>query len=179
MNAVARLAYSLPPFTPRIRMPPIRAEPAYARRFARKPSITDEQRPVEFRASCSSACISRRAASHRSAARAAQPAHPPMVQGRHRRPSRSTGARSGDGSSTIAANLAIVLAQLGERTLLIDANFRNPQQQELFALRPEAGLDRSAARARTSTMSRSRLCRLLSICACSARAPFPGIRRSC
>jgi chain length determinant protein tyrosine kinase EpsG len=51
-----------------------------------------------------------------------------------------TGGRSGDGCSSVAANLAIVLAQLGERTLLIDANFRNPKQQELFALRPEAGL---------------------------------------
>jgi protein-tyrosine kinase len=51
-----------------------------------------------------------------------------------------TAGRSGDGCSTVAANLAIVLAQLGERTLLIDANFRNPRQQELFALRPEAGL---------------------------------------
>jgi chain length determinant protein tyrosine kinase EpsG len=51
-----------------------------------------------------------------------------------------TGGRSGDGCSVVAANLAIVLAQLGERTLLIDANFRNPQQHELFSLRPEAGL---------------------------------------
>lgn len=51
-----------------------------------------------------------------------------------------TGARSRDGSSVVAANLAIVLAQLGERTLLIDANFRRPRQQELFALKPEAGL---------------------------------------
>jgi protein-tyrosine kinase len=51
-----------------------------------------------------------------------------------------TSGRSGNGCSTVAANLAIVLAQLGERTLLIDANFRNPKQQELFALRPEAGL---------------------------------------
>jgi len=51
-----------------------------------------------------------------------------------------TGARARDGSSVIAANLAIVLAQLGERTLLIDANFRKPRQQELFALKPEAGL---------------------------------------
>jgi len=50
------------------------------------------------------------------------------------------GARSGDGCSIVAANLAIVLAQLGERTLLIDANFRNPRQHELFSLRPEAGL---------------------------------------
>ena len=51
-----------------------------------------------------------------------------------------TGARSRDGCSVIAANLAIVLAQLGERTLLIDANFRKPRQQELFGLKPEAGL---------------------------------------
>jgi protein-tyrosine kinase len=51
-----------------------------------------------------------------------------------------TGGRSGDGCSSVAANLAIVLAQLGERTLLIDANFRNPRQHELFALKPEAGL---------------------------------------
>lgn len=50
------------------------------------------------------------------------------------------GGRSGEGCSVVAANLAIVLAQLGERTLLIDANFRNPRQRELFALQPEAGL---------------------------------------
>ncbi len=51
-----------------------------------------------------------------------------------------TGGRSGDGCSLVAANLAIVLAQLGERTLLIDANFRSPRQQDLFSLKPEAGL---------------------------------------
>lgn len=51
-----------------------------------------------------------------------------------------TGGRSGDGCSVVAANLAIVLAQLGERTLLIDANFRNSRQQDLFGLKPEAGL---------------------------------------
>lgn len=51
-----------------------------------------------------------------------------------------TGARPRDGSSVIAANLAIVMAQLGERTLLIDANFRKPRQRELFGLKPEAGL---------------------------------------
>jgi protein-tyrosine kinase len=40
-------------------------------------------------------------------------------------------ARSGEGCSTLAANLAIVFAQLGERTLLIDANLRNPVQHHL------------------------------------------------
>jgi protein-tyrosine kinase len=43
-------------------------------------------------------------------------------------------ARSGEGCSTLAANLAIVFAQLGERTLLIDANLRRPVQHHLFGL---------------------------------------------
>lgn len=47
---------------------------------------------------------------------------------------------SGEGRSFIAANLAIVFSQLGERTLLIDANLRTPQQQSLFKLTRNAGL---------------------------------------
>ena len=49
-------------------------------------------------------------------------------------------ARGGDGCSTIAANLAVVFAQLGERTLLIDANLRRPRLHALFGVTPEAGL---------------------------------------
>ena len=48
--------------------------------------------------------------------------------------------RSGAGSSILAANLAVVFAQLGERTLLIDANLRHPSQHELFGLKPQVGL---------------------------------------
>ena len=40
----------------------------------------------------------------------------------------------GEGRSYLAANLAIVFSQLGERTLLIDADMRNPCQHELFKL---------------------------------------------
>jgi chain length determinant protein tyrosine kinase EpsG len=43
-------------------------------------------------------------------------------------------------SSVLAANLAIVFAQLGERTLLIDANLRSSRQQELFNLGEGVGL---------------------------------------
>lgn len=43
-------------------------------------------------------------------------------------------ARSGEGCSTLAANLAIVFSQVGERTLLIDANLRRPVQHHLFGL---------------------------------------------
>lgn len=49
-------------------------------------------------------------------------------------------AARGDGRSFIAANLAIVFAQLGSRTLLIDADLRNPRQHRLFALENRIGL---------------------------------------
>ncbi len=40
----------------------------------------------------------------------------------------------GEGRSFLVANLAIVFSQLGERTLLIDADMRHPCQHELFKL---------------------------------------------
>ena len=49
-------------------------------------------------------------------------------------------AGHGDGRSYLAANLAIVFSQLGERTLLIDANLRTPRQHKLFNLGARAGL---------------------------------------
>ena len=45
----------------------------------------------------------------------------------------------GEGRSFIAANLAIVFSQLGERTLLIDADMRHPCQHELFKLENRTG----------------------------------------
>lgn len=45
-----------------------------------------------------------------------------------------------DGRSYIAANLAVVLSQLGGRTLLIDADLRNPAQHSLFGLENRVGL---------------------------------------
>lgn len=49
-------------------------------------------------------------------------------------------AGSREGRSYIAANLAIVFSQLGERTLLIDADLRVPRQHELFKLGHGPGL---------------------------------------
>lgn len=46
----------------------------------------------------------------------------------------------GEGRSFVAANLAVVFSQLGERTLLIDADLRNPRQQTLFKLGNTPGL---------------------------------------
>jgi receptor protein-tyrosine kinase len=45
-----------------------------------------------------------------------------------------------EGRSFIAANLAVVFAQVGARTLLIDADLRQPCQHRLFGLDNRAGL---------------------------------------
>lgn len=45
-----------------------------------------------------------------------------------------------EGRSFTAANLAVVFSQLGERTLLIDADLRNPRQHQLFHLENKLGL---------------------------------------
>jgi protein-tyrosine kinase len=47
---------------------------------------------------------------------------------------------SGDGKTYCAANLAVVLAQLGGRTLLVDADMRGPRLHEVFRLGNQAGL---------------------------------------
>lgn len=49
-------------------------------------------------------------------------------------------ARQGHGCSVLAANVAVTFAQLGKRTLLIDANLRAPLQHTLFGFKPEYGL---------------------------------------
>jgi len=47
---------------------------------------------------------------------------------------------AGDGRSYIAANLAVLFAQLGELTLLIDADLRFPRQHRIFRLMAGRGL---------------------------------------
>lgn len=49
-------------------------------------------------------------------------------------------AERGEGRSFLAANLAVVFSQLGEHTLLIDADMRHPRQHELFKLENGVGL---------------------------------------
>jgi chain length determinant protein tyrosine kinase EpsG len=60
------------------------------------------------------------------------------------RPGRKTLAiasvNPGDGTSLLAANLAVVFSQLGEQTLLVDANLRNPRQHKIFNLPEGHGL---------------------------------------
>ena len=49
------------------------------------------------------------------------------------------GAERGEGRSHLAANLAVVFSQLGERTLLVDADLRHPRQHEIFFLENKIG----------------------------------------
>lgn len=44
------------------------------------------------------------------------------------------------GTSLLAANLAVVFSQLGEQTLLVDANLRRPRQHAIFNLSGRQGL---------------------------------------
>lgn len=58
-------------------------------------------------------------------------------------PSRSiliTSSIPGEGRSTTAANLAIVMAQAGHNVLLVDADLRRPNQQRLFNVPSSLGL---------------------------------------
>ncbi|MCC6609981.1 MAG: chain length determinant protein tyrosine kinase EpsG [Burkholderiales bacterium] len=55
------------------------------------------------------------------------------------------GPGRGDGRSYLAANLAVVFAQLGTRTVLIDADMRHPRQHKLFKLSNQSGLSQILA----------------------------------
>lgn len=51
-----------------------------------------------------------------------------------------TSAHAGDGRSVLVANLAVMFAQIGKRTLLIDADLQQPRQHELFGITSRKGL---------------------------------------
>lgn len=49
-------------------------------------------------------------------------------------------AYPGEGKSTVSANLAIALAQGGQRTVLVSADLRRPSLERLFGIETESGL---------------------------------------
>jgi len=51
-----------------------------------------------------------------------------------------TGVGRGEGRSFVTANLAVAFAQMGQRTVLVDADLRNPMQHALFRVQRRRGL---------------------------------------
>jgi succinoglycan biosynthesis transport protein ExoP len=51
-----------------------------------------------------------------------------------------TSPAPGEGKSTLVSNLGIAMAQAGQKILIIDADFRQPQQHNIFGLANEVGL---------------------------------------
>jgi len=51
-----------------------------------------------------------------------------------------TSPAPGDGKSTLVSNLAITMAQAGQKTLVLDCDFRKPMQHNIFEIDCEKGL---------------------------------------
>lgn len=80
-----------------------------------------------------------------------------------------------EGRSYIAANLAVAFSQLGEHTLLIDADLRNPSQHKLFGLDNRSGLSAVlSGRGGPDTIQRIPALRDLSVLPAGAQPPNPS-----
>jgi len=93
--------------------------------------------------------------------------------GEERRALAITGAERGDGRSFLAANLAVVFSQQGQRTLLIDADLRHPSQHALFGLENRVGLS-SVLSDRNGIEAVQRVPALLDLSVLTAGAPPPN-----
>ncbi|MDZ4141380.1 MAG: chain length determinant protein tyrosine kinase EpsG [Methylotenera sp.] len=83
-------------------------------------------------------------------------------------------ANAGEGGSYLAANLAVMFSQLGERTLLVDANMRDPRQHTIFNLKENCGLsDIIAARAGVDVVSKIDFFEDLSVLGAGTIPPNP------
>lgn len=84
------------------------------------------------------------------------------------------GANAGEGVSYLTANLAIMFSQLGERTLLVDANMRDPRQHLIFNLKENRGLsDIIAGRAGLDVISQVEFFADLSVLGAGTPPPNP------
>ncbi len=83
-------------------------------------------------------------------------------------------ANAGEGGSYLAANLAVMFSQLGERTLLIDANMRDPRQKTIFNIKENRGLsDIVAGRAGLDAVNQVEYFQDLSIVTAGTIPPNP------
>jgi capsular exopolysaccharide synthesis family protein len=64
-----------------------------------------------------------------------------------------TSTGPGEGKSTVASNLAVVTAQAGKKTLLIDCDQRKPRQHKIFGVSNEKGLSNLLAEESTFALA--------------------------
>ncbi len=84
-------------------------------------------------------------------------------------------AERNEGRSFIAANLAVAFSQLGEHTLLIDADLRNPSQHRFFGLDNRSGLSAVlSGRGGPDTIQRIPALRDLCVLTAGAQPPNPS-----
>ncbi|MBB3222343.1 polysaccharide biosynthesis tyrosine autokinase [Pseudoduganella umbonata] len=77
-------------------------------------------------------------------------------------------------SHLVTANLAIVFAQQGQRTLLVDANLRTPRQHEVFGVQGKSGLSTAlAGRTQSATLLGVKPFDKLSLLCAGAQPPNP------
>ncbi len=81
----------------------------------------------------------------------------------------------GDGKSTLAANLAVTMAQSGRRVLLMDCDFRRPRVSKLFGMRDEIGITSViAGKAELIDVVQTSSIENLSILACGKKPANPA-----
>lgn len=80
---------------------------------------------------------------------------------------------AGEGRSWLAANLAIVFSQLGQKTLLVDGDLRQPRQHQLFGISNATGLSALLAARNTGDVIQS-IPELRNLDVLTAGAPAPN-----
>ncbi|MCX5636907.1 MAG: polysaccharide biosynthesis tyrosine autokinase [Planctomycetota bacterium] len=86
-----------------------------------------------------------------------------------------TSPDAGDGKSTLTSNLAIAMAQAGQKTLILDADFRKPMQHNIFDFENSTGL--SDVLAGTITLDKAIQAgpvKELDILSCGTEVPNPS-----
>ena len=79
-----------------------------------------------------------------------------------------------EGKSTVAANLACAMAQVGNKVLLVDANLRNPQQQSIWGTYSNNGLSNLLAENLDPRLSTETVMKNLSVISSGGLPASPG-----
>jgi protein-tyrosine kinase len=80
----------------------------------------------------------------------------------------------GEGRSYLAANLAVVCSQLGERTLLVDADMRHSRQHQVFGLENQVGLSTVLAERAEAQHAVQRISDFVDLSVMTAGPPAPN-----